>query len=87
MSRLPGQFKFYPDGHWDDWPSFLMYSSGSPGDGGGGDGGGGGEPQRLPAGEAGGEKAGLAQASPLADRVGFEPTVGSHLRRFSRPLP
>ncbi len=25
--------------------------------------------------------------SPVADRVGFEPTVGSHLRRFSRPLP
>ena len=23
----------------------------------------------------------------LADRVGFEPTVGLHLRRFSRPLP
>jgi site-specific DNA recombinase len=23
----------------------------------------------------------------LADRVGFEPTVGFHLRRFSRPLP
>ena len=23
----------------------------------------------------------------VADRVGFEPTVGSHLRRFSRPLP
>ena len=24
---------------------------------------------------------------PVADRVGFEPTVGFHLRRFSRPLP
>jgi hypothetical protein len=23
----------------------------------------------------------------MADRVGFEPTVGFHLRRFSRPLP
>ena len=23
----------------------------------------------------------------MADRVGFEPTVGLHLRRFSRPLP
>jgi len=23
----------------------------------------------------------------LADGVGFEPTVGFHLRRFSRPLP
>jgi hypothetical protein len=23
----------------------------------------------------------------LADRVGFEPTVGLHPRRFSRPLP
>ena len=25
--------------------------------------------------------------APLADRVGFEPTVGLHPRRFSRPLP
>jgi hypothetical protein len=25
--------------------------------------------------------------SKVADGVGFEPTVGSHLRRFSRPLP
>lgn len=23
----------------------------------------------------------------LADRVGFEPTVCSHIRRFSRPVP
>ncbi len=23
----------------------------------------------------------------VAEEVGFEPTVGSHLRRFSRPVP
>ena len=28
-----------------------------------------------------------ASGAVMADRVGFEPTVGFHLRRFSRPLP
>ena len=27
------------------------------------------------------------QVAQVADRVGFEPTVGLHPRRFSRPLP
>ena len=29
----------------------------------------------------------VIEQCPLAGGVGFEPTVGSHLRRFSRPLP
>jgi hypothetical protein len=29
----------------------------------------------------------MVENNELADRVGFEPTVGLHPRRFSRPLP
>ncbi len=34
-----------------------------------------------------GEPSRLRENGTLADGVGFEPTVGFHPRRFSRPLP
>ncbi len=49
-----------------------------------------GEPPRTPAADSG-HKAGYASRSrfhsKVAEEVGFEPTVGFHPRRFSRPLP